>query len=305
MNLRVVIGVGSAAVFLALCAWVVGNLAIGAAAVLLLLALLLWILQPLIWVRVGEMETAVTFDVNRRAFRRFLPPGLHLLLFPVEQVVGIFSTGATTLKGRCSRAQTSEGVTATVDWTLVYRLEPANIQVDMRPAVARALLSGPGAMLRDLGNNCVNLLTNERTVGNSFQNGRRASFERALRGDLQDRLAPFGLLVIRFLVTGVELPPQVQASLEEAHERAVYADSEAHSLERLHEAVRKFTDTDMERLLRLRQLREMGQNGVTLHAPLVWPWMGPNSGPERGEEKGNGRFPPDLPLQGHDGRRVG
>lgn len=284
MNLLVLIKIGSAVV---------------------LLTLLLWLLRRLLWVRVGEMETAVVFDWPSDRFRRFLPPGFHLLHFPLERVKGIHPIGANTLKGRCSRAQTAEGVTVTVDWTLVCRLDPTQIQPEMQPGLARALPNGLNAMLRDQGNNCVALRANQRGLAETFQYGRRASFERALRGDLQDRLAPFGLLVIRFLVTGVELPPQVQTSLEEAHEREVYAASEARSLALLHQEIRKYTDTDMERLLRLRQLREMGQNGVTLHAPLVWPWMGPNQGPERGEERGNGRFPPDLPLQGHDGRRVG
>lgn len=284
MNLQVVIGIGSAVVFL---------------------ILLLWLLRRFLWVRVGEMETAVTFNVRRKAFSRFLLPGFHLLHAPFERVEGIYPTSANTVLGRCSRVQTREGVTASIGWTLVYRLDPPKIQPDMRPALARGVAGSLSPMLRDQGNNCVALLANERRVEEMFQNGRRGWFERTLRAQLQERLAPFGLLVIRFMVTDVELPPSVQTSLDEAHERTTFAESEARSLERLHQAIRQFSHTDMEWLLRLRQLQEMGQNGVTLHAPLVWPWMGPNSGPERGEERGNGRFPPDLPWQGHDGRRVG
>jgi regulator of protease activity HflC (stomatin/prohibitin superfamily) len=271
MNRKIGAVLGSAAVLLALLlTWVLGKSGGVLAVAMILVLFLVWATPRHIWVRVAEMETAVTFNRESKAFMRFLPPGRHLLAFPIEQVKATFSTAATNVRGRCSGAQTREGVVVAVDWSLTYLVKPDQIAPEMRMGMARGLPAGIGGLLREQANNCIALLTNEKRVEGLCQNGRRAQFQEELTRQLQRRLDPFGLTIIRFIVTEVDLPPQVRASLEEAIEREVEAISEANALNVLHEAISQFSEADMEMLLRLRQIREMGQNGVTLHAPLGW-----------------------------------
>lgn len=222
-----------------------------------------------LWVRVGEMETAVVFNVERRAFARFLLPGRHFLLFPLEQIHSVISTAPATVAGVVLNAQTNGGISAGVEWALTYVFNPAMVQPDLRPIVARVLPEHGRKFLRGHVNNCLALLVSRHTVETLSGRGARGRLERELRDDVTRRLWPFGIQVFRIMITAVELPHPVQTALEAAHERELYASSEAHSLERLQRAVSHFTDADMERLLQLKQLHELGQNGVALHVPML------------------------------------
>ncbi len=224
-----------------------------------------------------------------------MPAGRHFLKAPLERRVTTISTAPAGVKGSCRQAQSKEGVTVTVEWSLSYQVNPAAIQPELRPRLARLLPQGPATFLRNHVNNCVAVLANEHTVAALCQNGRRGPLERELTRSVRQRLAPFGIEVFRLMITAVDLPQSVQAALEEAHERAVYAASEAEALNRLHEAISQFSDAEMERLLRLEQLREMGQHGVALHIPMMTalPTEPRRPKPANGKTK-NGHLHPDT-----------
>lgn len=222
-----------------------------------------------IWVRVPEMEVWTKFNRETKAFSDYLSPGRHWIL-PWERVDSKISTQAKTVRGKCLQAQTEGGITANVDWSVTYRVVPKQIALHLRSTMARALPQHSDNMVRSHGNNCTSLVISELPVDALANKGSRGRLERMIREILVKRLHPFGIQVFRVMVTGVELPPKVAATYEAAHERVVYAYSEAEAMERLHQAISKFSDADMERLLLMKQVHEMGQNGVAMYmSPIM------------------------------------
>jgi regulator of protease activity HflC (stomatin/prohibitin superfamily) len=211
----------------------------------------------------------------------------------LERVAAVVSTAPATVNGRCQNAQTQEGVSVDLEFSVTYELFPDEAEIGLKPKVARFLPSGAAGLVRNHASNCVAQVVNRKSVETLCQKGARSRVERDLRDAVQDRLHPFGISVHRVMVTGVLLPRSVQKALEEAHEHRVYAESEACGLERLHLALNQFSDVDVERLLQLRQLRELGQNGVALYMPYLGN-MG-NRGNTGESLAGNGRSPQDNP----------
>ena len=293
MNLnKLVVGVALALAVAVAVGLVVGKVGFWTVVGLLILALVSMFIDRFVYIRVGEMETAVVFNRETRAFSRFLLPGRHLLKFPLERVTATLSTAPTTANGRCKNAQTQEGVSVDLAFSITYELFPGNTEAQLQPRMARFLPSGANGLVRNHAINCVAQVVNHKTVETLCQRGVRARLERELRDTVQERLRPFGISVYRVMVTSVDLPLQVKNSLEEAHERTVYAQSEACALEHLHQVLSQFSDADVDRLLQLRQLREMGQNGVTLHMPFLG-----NLGGRGNSGNGNGRsFPESIIL---------
>lgn len=294
MNLyKLVFGVAIALVAAVAAGFLVGHIGFWFVVGLLFIALLSWFVDKFVYIRVGEMETAVVFNREAKAFSRFLLPGRHLLAFPLERVTAIVSTAPQSVNGRCKNAQTQEGVSVGLDFSVTYEPFPSEADVGLKPKVARFLPSGANGLVRNHANNCVAQVVNTKSVETLCQKGARGPLERELRDAIQERLHPFGIRVYRVMVTSVDLPIPVQKALEEAHEHLVYAESEASGLERLHRALSQYSDVDVDRLLQLRQLREMGQNGVTIHMPYVGQ-MG-NRGNTGDDLTGNGRSPQDNP----------
>lgn len=264
--------VGGAATFLVItvAGIVGGQLGMGMMALLILAGLAGWFVNQFLWVRVPEMEVWLKFNIESKAFVGYLPPGRHWLL-PWERVKGKLSTQVQTVRGKCLQAQTQGGITAHIDWSVAYTLNPQNISWDFWPQMARILPQHSDRIVRSHGNNCIALVISELPVSVLADKGGRGRLERMIREQLVKRLHPFGVQVFQVMVTGVELPSHVQDALEKAHEREVYAYSEAAALERLQQAISQFSDADMERLLLLKQVHEMGQNGVTLFMPPITP----------------------------------
>lgn len=267
---KLVLG-GTAAFLVVTAAGIAGGWSgVEVSALLILAGLAVWLVHRFLWVRVPEMEVWLKFNVESKAFGGYLTPGRHWLL-PWERVEGKLSTQVKTVRGKCLQAQTQGGITAHVEWSASFTLNPRNISWDFWPQMARALPQHSDRIVRSHGNNCTALVVSELPVSALADNGGRGRLERMIRAELVERLHPFGVQVFRVMVTGVELPAHVNASLEKAHEREVYANSEAAALERLQKAVSQFSDADMERLLLLKQLHEMGENGVSLVMPPIMP----------------------------------
>jgi hypothetical protein len=170
----------------------------------------------------------------------------------------------------------------------------------LRSPLARALPQYSEKIVRSQGNNCTARAISELPVSALTENGNRGRLERLIRGKLVKRLHPFGIQVFRVMVTGVELPTKVTASYEAAHERTIFANSEAQAMERLHEAISKFSDADMERLLLLKQLHEMGQNGVAMYMQPIIPSFQSENRPN-GEVR-DGRIPKTPPSGNSPGK---
>lgn len=255
-----------------------------------------------VWVRVPEMEVWTKFNRETKALSEYLPPGRHWIM-PWERIGDKISTQAKSVRGKCLQAQTEGGITAHVDWSVTYRLVPEQIASHLRSTMARALPQYSDNMVRSHGNNCTALVISELPVAALANKGSRGRLERMIREKLVERLHSFGIQVFRVMVTGVELPPKVSATYESAHERMVYAYSEAEAMERLHQAISKFSDLDMERLLLLKQVHEMGQNGVAMYMQPLTPTFQSN-GRVNGEMR-DGRTPKASPPSRSSGKEGG
>ena len=225
-----------------------------------------WLVDKYFWVRIPAMNTGLVYHAETKAFCRFLPPGRHWLQ-PLEQIKRVVSIAPGFVSGNCNQAQTDGGVTISTKWSLAYCLNPAMISEDLRLNMANMLLQGIDPLLQTHVNNCITYLFDQHTVATVCDRGARRRLERELRALVMERLAPFGIQTYQVILTSIALPPEVVAAVEASYKQELMAHSEARALERLHQAVSKFSDTDMERLLQLRQLQELGQNGVSLHMP--------------------------------------
>ena len=304
VDIKMVIIGGIITVILALAAgFAVGPFAGAAIVLFFLLLLLIEFIGRFMYVRVGEMETAVVFNRETKAFSRFLLPGRHLLKVPFEHVKAIVSTSPNTVKGRCKNVQSREGVGVQVEVLMTYQPSPADVEPMLRPKAARMWPKGTGGMARTHLQNCATRLVNRYTVANLYRNGARSRIERELRDDCQERLRPFGLNVFRVMVIRIDLPAAVEAALEQAHERAVQAESDAFALERMGRVVVQFSDVEMERIFRLEQLRQLGRNGVAVQIPHLGN-MGMFDG-EGGGRPVNGRAGGDPPFNPRNGRLNG
>jgi regulator of protease activity HflC (stomatin/prohibitin superfamily) len=221
-----------------------------------------------IWVRVPEMEVWTKYNRETKAFVGYLPPARHWI-WPWERIGGKISTQVKAVGGKCLNTQTEGGITSNVNWSATYRIEPSQIASNLWSAMARTLPEYSEKMVRSHGNNCIARVISELPVSDLTNNGNRSRLEREIRERLANRLRPFGIQVFRVMVTGVELPPKVEATYQAAHERIVHAYSEAEALERLHQAISKFSDSDMERLVVLKQVHALGQNGVAMYMPPI------------------------------------
>jgi regulator of protease activity HflC (stomatin/prohibitin superfamily) len=264
------------------------------AGLLLLLATpaLVYFIDRYVWVRIGEMEAAVVFNQERRAFSRFITEGRHLIRFPFEQIVAYFSTGPQMAKGVCRKVYSSGGVNIEIDFAITFVINPYRIEPALRAKMARALPANAAQMVRTHASNIVSHLISEMTIEDLYRRGVRPILERSLHQRLADRLLPFGIELYRVMVTGLQLPPKVQTDLEQAHRQAVQAAAETRTLSHLHEVVSRFSDEDMARLVELRRLQLLGDNGVMLAWPtLMQPRPFGHSGGHDGGGNGRGDSP--------------
>jgi len=242
-----------------------------------------WFIDEYGWIRVPAMSTGLVYNRETKAFSRFLSPGRHWIR-PLEQIKAIASTAPGVTNGECKRAQTDGGVTVDIKWSFAYRLNPAAIADDLRPNVANMLLKSIEPLFHTHVNNCITYLFDQHTVATICEHGARQRLERELRDLVAERLAPFGVQTYRVILKSIELPLDVVAAVEASHKQELLADSEARALERLHQAISKYSPADMERLLQLRQLQEMGQHGVSLHVP-AYSVIGVQSPPANGSQQ--------------------
>lgn len=278
---------------------------IGVAAMLMVLALVIFavVVERYVWVRVPEMQTLIIFHRERQAFVRFVEHNggrRHLLNVPLEYVKARISTMPSSVQGRCAQAQTHGGVSVDLSWSVTYQLQPEMADSDVKPIVARLVQGSLNHFFKKHVVNCLQAIVGQFTVADLSGPTVLLMLEKRLHHELAGRLRPFGMRVFRVMVTGLSFPPHVTQALEEARERELYAESEARMLERLQQALSQFTDEEMERLLRLQQVRQMGKHGVSLHVPWM-PFTNTVIQQEReqragGKQTGNSRHAADRPF---------
>ncbi|MCB8944907.1 MAG: SPFH domain-containing protein [Ardenticatenaceae bacterium] len=249
-----------------------GLTGMGVTAVLLTSLFLIWYLYQWSYIRVPEMEIAVVYHAERRAFSRFLPTGHHRLTPFLEEVVETISTAPTSVKGCSQGLQTIGGISLSVDWSLTYSLNPFKTDPASWPKLARSLPTKAAVIAQNFMNNSLQHIIGEYTIEHLTQPGTHKRLERQVKELVAQRLAVLGFEIASVMIGAIELPPHVKKALEAAHEHHLQMETEAKGLARMQQVISQFSEGDMQRLMELERIYKMGQNGVT----LVYPAMSPD-----------------------------
>ncbi|MCB8982648.1 MAG: SPFH domain-containing protein [Ardenticatenaceae bacterium] len=234
-----------------------------------LLAVTVGLVGRAAYVRVPEMETAVV-QTNGGRFVRFLPPGSHWIRPFLEQVTATLATDSTTVQGRTSGLQTIGGLSLTIAWRLSYTLNVFQVPAARQPKVARLLARNPTNTVRNHLGNVLQHIVGEYTIEQLTLPGAHKQLEIQAREAIDQRLRPLGFEVSRVMIGAIEMPPHVKSALEAVHERQMQAENEAKALSLLQQVVSQFSDADMQRLIELERIRNMGQHGVILPYPTLF-----------------------------------
>ncbi|GAB4280755.1 MAG: hypothetical protein Kow0080_33920 [Candidatus Promineifilaceae bacterium] len=295
MNLnRWMVGLGGLLLSMVIAGMVAGWQAAAFIMAAVLVSMAAWVWLTFIWVRVPEMEVFVVFNRETGAFSRFITQGRHIVLFPLEQIAGRMSTMPNAVQGHCRGAQTQGGVAVDLDWTISYQLAPNNAVEGLRPIIARFMTGDTRNFFRRHANNCLAEILCNHTMHTLSAPGMIGDLQGQFQEALAARLRPFGVNLFRVMVSNVAFPPHIQAILESAREREIYAESEARMMERLQQAFHQFTPQDLEWFMRLEQLRELGKNGVLLQMPWLQSMLKLDG--HEPKQPGNGRIRDDGPI---------
>jgi regulator of protease activity HflC (stomatin/prohibitin superfamily) len=153
---------------------------------------------------------------------------------------------------------------------VAYKIKPFSLPEDKQVSLAKKLAEKGKIITQSQVGHVVQEVMSAYTMDELFAPGGRTRFERDVQRNAKAKLGEFGIEVQSVMVVTLEMPANVKASLEEAHERAVQTESEAKALSRLHQVISQFTDKDMERLAELERLRMLGKNGVSMVMPMTY-----------------------------------
>jgi regulator of protease activity HflC (stomatin/prohibitin superfamily) len=247
-----------------------GSPGLAATAALTALFLFVWVVKRGLYVRVPEMEVAVVYRVESKAFSRFLDTGRHWLIPFIECVESTISTAPETVQDRTESVQTVGGLSLAIEWSLAYTLNPFKVPADNQAKMARTLPRKAATVAKKHMSNCLQHVVDEYTLEQLCQPGAHKPLERQVRQLVAERLASLGFEVSRVMIGAIELPAHVRATLEAAHERQMQVENEAHALAHLQKVISHFSDADVQRLMELERIHLLGQNGVTLLYPTFF-----------------------------------
>ena len=246
-----------------------GVIGMGITAVLTTSLFLIWYLYQWSFVRVPEMEIAVVYHAERRAFSRFLPTGHHRLTPFLEEVVDTISTAPTPTKGFSKGLQTIGGIALNIEWSVTYTLNPFKTDPAGWPKLARSLPTKAGIIAQNFMNNSLQHIIGEYTIEHLTQPGTHKRLERQVKQLVSQRLAPLGFEIGSVMIGAIEMPPYVKKALEAAHQHHLQLETEAKGLARMQQVISQFSEDDMQRLMELERIYKMGKNGVALVYPAM------------------------------------
>jgi hypothetical protein len=230
---------------------------------LIISALLIWLILSQLLLQVIELEVAVVGDRSRQRFSRFLPAGQHWLR-PFEYLAATIPLSGLSVDSQNPGIQTSGGLPLTITWSVSYSLEPLRVQPAKQAKAARVLPAKSAAAVRKQMGNILQHVLGEMTIEALCQPGSHQRLERQIRQQLTARLHDIGFTFSRVMLGPIEMPATIQAALAAAHERRLQTELEAATLGRLHEAIRRFSDSDMARLVELERIHALSRQGVAL-----------------------------------------
>jgi len=246
-------------------------------AVILSFFALLWLVRRWAYVRVPELEVGVVTQAGSNKFLRFLPSGGHWLLPFREEVKTFIDLSPPTVKGKTTGLQTIGGLSLTILWELSCSLDLSRIPPQNQSKIARLHSKKTAVKARKHLSNSLHHIIGNYTVEQLTLPGAHQKLEDEVLRQVTRRLSPLGYDISRVMIDAIDMPPQVKAALEAAHEQEMQREVEARALSRLQQVISQFSDADMERLIELERIHK-GQSGVVLPYPTLF-------------EAGNGRYP--------------
>ncbi len=200
------------------------------------------------YVFIPEKQVAVVYGPG--GFSRFLPPGNHFLNPFSEQIETFISTTSSIVKGLCVGARASGGIPISIEWKLVYRINPFIIGPSMRSDLARSLPNQAPDIAQTHTDNCIRQHIEKFTVNALCKANAQYCLERQLERVVVERLRPFGFEVYRIMLGTITMSPKVVAALEAAYERQIQAEG----LRLIKCLVEQFSDDELNKLEKLAPL---------------------------------------------------
>lgn len=241
-----------------------------ATAVFTVILLIFIAIKQLAYVTIPEMEVGVVFRRDGDRFVRFLTPGRHWIRPFTQEFRATIPLNPDAASEICHHVQTSNGLGVDIEWSLAYNLEPFQIKANSQAKLARTLPRKSGKLAAKHVNNVLRHIIGQYNIEDLYASGVQSRLERQVRQQVTTRLSKLGFKISRVMIGAINVPPQVQAALESAHEQRLQTEQEALALERLHQVVSRFSEADMQRLMELERIQKMGRNGVALmYSPLA------------------------------------
>ena len=226
------------------------------------------VLYQNVWVVIPEWHIGVVYSRERQAFARLLPAGRHLIWPGLEQLRGTIATVGQSAQA-VTAVQSRGGLSLKVEWSVSYSLEPERLPATKQSQLALKLVTKSGLILRKYATNGLRHIAGDLSLDELSQPGSHARLERELRQQLRTQLTDLGFNISKVMIGQIQLPANVLAALEAAHEKELQAEQEARTLARLHEVISQFSEADMQRLMELERIHKLGQNGVALLYPAA------------------------------------
>jgi regulator of protease activity HflC (stomatin/prohibitin superfamily) len=245
-------------------------------AVTLSLIFLFWLARRRAYVRVPELEVAVATQAGSQKFLRFLPPGGHWLRPFMEEASLRIDLSPPPVKGKTVGLQAIGGLSFSIEWELAFSLDPLRVPAGNQAKIARLLAKKTAVTAKNHMANSLHHILGGYTVAQLTLPGAHQKLEAEVQREVTRRLSPLGYDISRVMIGAIDMPPQVKAALEAAHEQEMKTELEARALARLQQVISHFSDADMQRLIELERIHK-GQSGVVLPYPALF-------------EQGNGRY---------------
>ncbi len=179
--------------------------------------------------------------------------------------------GSFDASGTATNVRTREGIPITIPWTVSFRIEVWRIKPGTDYKMARALPANADKMVGGRMMQILQHVVGQKSIQELYatlgDNSAIQQLENEVRVQLLTRARAIGITGVAgndLKIGPIELPGKIETTLRDAHQRLIYADTLAHALQRVQQAIHSFSPDDMERLTELERLRIIDEKTHTI-----------------------------------------
>ncbi|MFN3929286.1 MAG: SPFH domain-containing protein [Thermoflexus sp.] len=210
-----------------------------------------------LWVAVPELRAAVLWNRWHQGLGRVLVgPGIYAILPGVERIWGWLDLQPRVLSGVTREIVSADGMPLEIDWQVIYRIDPFRILPENRSVILHALTKDAGSMVRIWMEESLRARVGSQVVGDLITGGLQRLAGR-VHADLSRRMATRGIEISAVMLRAIRPPLDYQRALIQAR-----------AFDVLREALRQFTDQDLQRVMDLERVRILGAEEGLLILPL-------------------------------------